>query len=165
MIKNTHIAALLLIILTIAGACTKTAEEAKTIHDTLRNGKWRQTSGTVRFQGQNGVDTTANYFADGVPACVKDDYIVFKENFSGVVEDADSTCGIGDPRELPFTWEVMKAESKLNIFNARRNFHTSSVYSEIISISEGNLSIRYVVYEQFTPGDIDTLTYTNEYTK
>lgn len=164
MIKNTHIAALLLMILTIAGACTKPAEEAKTIHDTLRNGKWRQTSGTVRFQGQNGVDTTGNYF-DNVPACIKDDYIVFKDNFGGVVEDADSTCGIGDPRERPFTWEVMKAESKLNIFNARRNFQTSSVYGEIVSISDGNLSIRYTVYEQFTPGDIDTLTYTNEYSK
>ncbi len=161
MIKNVYISLLLVI---VAGACTKT-EEAKTVHDTLRNGKWRQSSGTVRFQGQNGIDSTYNYFTDGVAACVKDDYIVFKENFSGVVEDADSSCGVGDPREIPFTWEVMKAETKLNIFNARRNFHTSSVYGEIVSVSESALSIRYVVYEQFTPGDIDTLTYTNDYTK
>jgi len=165
MAKNTYTTLLVVSLLVILGACKKTPEEAETIHDTLREGKWRQVSGLVRFQGMNGVDSTSDYFSDLVPSCVKDDYIVFKANFDGVIEDADTTCGVGDPYELPFTWEVREGGTQLNIYNAIRNFRTASVHGKILNLSGGNLSLEYTVYEQFTPGDIDTLTYTNEYSK
>jgi hypothetical protein len=161
MMKQFAAAAFLLV---TALSCTK-VEEPEMVQDKLRNGKWRQTAGTVRFQGR-GIDSTSNYFADSVlPVCIMDDYLVFKENFSGLVNDADFSCGTGDPQEMPFTWEVKEAGNKLNIFNARRYFQTHSVYGELIEISESKFTLRYVVREQTTPGVIDTLTYENSYEK
>ena len=153
------LAALLLVAI---ASCTK-LEEPETVQDMLRNGQWRQVSGSVRLQG-HGVDTTTDYFAD-VPECVQDDYIVFNENFSGAMNDNAVSCGTGDPQEIPFTWEVKEAGARLNIFSAQRFFRTGSVYAEIVTISDGKLSLRYVVHDQTTPGIIDTLTYENSYSK
>ncbi len=152
-----------LLVVMVAVSCKK-ADETRSGQDILRSGKWKQSGGVLKAKGFH-LDTTFNYLKD-YPDCLKDDYLVFRGNFDGVVNAGDR-CAQDDPGETEFTWELVNNGANLNIYSAPDYFATSNVNAKVVNLTEGLLAIRYTIYEA-SPLDntkTDTITFSNSYSK
>lgn len=153
-----------LLVVAVAASCKKT-DEPKTGHDTLRAGKWKQSTGRIKVKGFN-IDTTYDYFVD-LPDCRKDDYLEFRTNFDGVVNTAANKCTSAESDESDFTWELVNNDQNLNVYTAEDFFGTSNVKSDVVSLSEDKLAIKYTFLTKNMTDTTrrDTITMNNAYTK
>ena len=83
--------------LLVFSACKK-SETTITREEELRSGKWRMTAGTERWDPAIGRDTIIHYY-DSLPACKKDDYLVFLSGMAGTQNSAEK-CELSEPDDV-----------------------------------------------------------------
>lgn len=118
----TFSAALLLV------ACTKTPEEPqKNRGNILRTGKWKVSGGTIKQKLPNGKYTD-NKYLDFVPACHKDDYIVFDSGVKAAVFSGTEKCNPGDAASISFLWNLSNKENMISMYDGFNIIYMDSSY-------------------------------------
>jgi hypothetical protein len=147
----------------IFASCEK-VEKEKYYQDLLRNGSWKQTSGTYKFRPPTATVDSTVYYYDSLGSCKKDDYLVFQINFDGLVHEGGSKCNTSDRTETPFTWDISGDGTVMHVFKATEHFETDNVNGKVMNISENSFTIQYVVYQTYS-GVLIPTTFTNTYVR
>ena len=157
---------LLTTIIIAAFASCSTVESPITREDELREGKWKRTAGTEKWDPAIGVDTLIRSY-DALPDCKKDDYLVFRTNFDGSQFNADK-CDFSEPDEISFRWELVENGSKINFWSATQTFfNQNAVNASFVSYNPSQFTIKYTEYLR-NPSDTtmrDTVVYTQTFSK
>lgn len=129
-------------------AACKKVDDTQSPEDSLRGGQWRRSSLKSTFQG-----TTTDGFAL-LPDCLKDNTLEFKMNRSGT-ERRNNRCNAGDPESTDFQWEFYNSGKNLRLYNIAETFGGAvdlgqglSINAEVLTLSDNQLSLRYVFYKQ-----------------
>ncbi|HRO42747.1 MAG TPA: hypothetical protein PL009_07915 [Flavipsychrobacter sp.] len=147
-------------------ACNKKGETTVTREDELRSGKWKMIAGTHRWDPAIGKDTTIHYY-DSLPACKKDDYLIFANSFAGT-QNSGEKCDLSEPEAIDFRWYLENNGTKINFYNAFQTFlHQEAVSAPFLTYGPSEFSIRYF---EFVKSGIDsfrndTVTYTYTFRK
>ena len=126
-------------------ACKKT-DETTSPEDTLRTGQWKRYSIKGSHKDAMGVVTVFDLYP-GLPDCIKDNGLEFKENYVGT-EHRNGACSAGDASEAKFQWEFYNSGQSIRIYNATETFQTSDIDADVITMSETQISMRYKAISQ-----------------
>ena len=156
--------------LIIFSACKK-ADTPASRQDELRNGKWRNSGGTVRLDWYGFNDTTHTYnkylglIGD---TCKADDYLVFRENFDGEQYGNTMKCSNADPEFVQFRWQLFEDDKGIYFLNANETFlKRSTIKADFVNYTEGRFTMRYVRYDTSLVDNnyLDTTTFTQTFIK
>lgn len=107
--------------LLILVACGKKPTSTPNRADILRTGKWKVSSGTITVNLPNGRDTTLDYMTF-IPACHRDDYILFDSGNAAAIYSGGSKCNAGDPDHIDFVWLLHRDnESLIDLYGGFNN--------------------------------------------
>jgi hypothetical protein len=150
--------AALLVLFAIA-SCNKTPTSTSTVESTLRNGKWKLSSGTLSMRLPNGKDTSLDYYNLIVPACHKDDYIDFSSGLYGGVFSNTIKCDASDPDSVGFAWTLSNNNTSISIYNSQ-NFYFAAQETilpyHIDTISHSPLQLDSLTYSG-GPSKVDSI--------
>jgi hypothetical protein len=153
-------------LLVVFASCKKEGESTPTREDELRSGKWKMIAGTHRWDPAIGKDTVIRYY-DSLPACKKDDYLVFGQVQDGQ-QHSGNKCDLSEPDAVDFKWYLENNGSKINFYNAFQTFlGQEAVSAPFTSYGPSEFTIRYVEFMK-NPTDTlrnDTVTYTYTFQK
>jgi len=155
------VCALLLIV-----SCKK-VETPTSREEELRDGKWRLNVSTLKVSPYMGPVTTINLLSL-MSDCLKDDYIVFKENYQATQNSNGNKCSNADPDEIMFRWELYNNGTSIQIWNATQTFLGFTTYSgDLINYSTSRFTIRRTEYSisSIDPTKFDTSAYTQTFVK
>ncbi len=154
--------------LTIFAACKK-VETPDSREEELRNGRWKRTDLKIKYDPYIGKDTLLPYYDSVMPACKKDNFIIFGLNHDATLNAGDVKCdNIPDPETLPFWWSLEENKTRMTLLNANDMFFDSStIDAKIDAYGPSQFKISYV---EFHPNAInntrkDTLTFFYTFTK
>lgn len=137
-------------------ACTK-VDVPPSMQEQLREGKWKYQYGLKTYYDNTiSIKRTDSVF---LQECEKDDYLVFRENFSGAHNTGEEKCAGGENSENDFRWGIINNDKEMFIYDGE-SFFDQDVNAEIVKFDEGNLIIRYNHYDiDETVTTVDTTTF------
>ncbi len=157
---------LLTAVVLVGLASCKKAETAVTRQDELRMGNWKMVAGTIKMDPAIGADTLIHYY-DSLPACKKDDYMVFLTNYDGT-QNSGTKCDASEPDMVQFRWELYDNGEGISFWNANNTFFGKpAVSAPFVSYTSSRFTIRYVEYviNAINNTKRDTITYTHTFAK
>lgn len=139
----------------LLASCTKIDPDANpSREETMRDGRWKMQSGTVRYKFfdilRGRVDSSANM---EIKECRNDDELIFREKNEGAHIPGEVTCSINETAEVEFRWGLSRNDSSIFIYDAKEYFG-SDINAEFIEFYNDKFGIRYSEY-------IDVLTKTD----
>lgn len=161
--------------LLMLASCSKKETTDPTNDSLLRNGKWKITNYTIRYDTA-GMEKVIDMMV-GRDTCRTDDYITFDSSYTGMQQTGKLSCG-SELTTVPFEW-AWKDNQKTIVFN---NAHYTLGYSKlsdfngithveakVVKLTSKNLTISYEYDVQYLkasprtdPPTLDTI-YTRRY--
>lgn len=150
-------------------ACKK-VETPNSREQELREGRWKHSAMTMKYDPFIGKDTTYNLF-DSLPVwppCKKDNFIMFGSGLDARQYRGDLKCNESEPESVPFHWNLDNDKNTLNLWSVDNTFFGKAIISAPFKqYSTERFVIEYV---DLVPSPInntkkDTLTYTHTFVK
>ncbi len=104
------------LMLLLASCSKKTTVTTPNREDALRTGKWMIESGTITVKLPDGRDTILNYM-NFLPACHKDDYLVFHTGVDAALHSGSNICSPSDPDSITFKWGFNSTQKNLSLYH------------------------------------------------
>lgn len=154
--------------ITLFAACTKVDSPASR-EEELRNGRWHRSGLKIKYDPYIGDDKLEDYYANSLPDCKKDNYIVFGINHDALLRSGDNRCSdVPDPDNVAFYWSLENNKNRITLLNANDMFFDSStIDAKFEKYSNNQFEISYVEYQPnaFNMTKKDTITYYFTFTK
>lgn len=152
--------------LTLLLAACKKSEDTISDEDMLRGGQWKRASLTATYRLQTGALTTENIYTP-MDTCLKDNTLEFKVNYVGTERKNFLRCGVGDPDETTFNWEIYNSGNNIRLYNVTELFGgESAINAQVINLTANELSIQYRLIDvDSATHDMDTVTYADIFRK
>lgn len=112
-------------------------------------GEWRFTHIYLDEESVLTTGVPVNDDYPNSPPCAKDNYVVFRADSTGELNEGASTCEPTDPQTRPFRWRMYNNAKEL-IFRPGYRF-------DILQLDEKHLKMRTEMLDRISPYFVETL--------
>jgi hypothetical protein len=123
----------------------------------LINKEWRATADVVVSTNSAGVVTTTDRYRD-YPACQKDDFIRFNDDFTLLISEGPGKCAPNDPQTATGTWSWNADKTIITMTDPSLDPNLPSTLSGPADLTSTSFTVRQT-YTQNGVNNVRTLTY------
>lgn len=129
----------------------KKVEVPQSKQEKMRASDWRVDTIMITYLTSTGADSEVQggwkRIENGVetydkPNCIKDDYIKFKQNFSGSHITGPDKCLSNEANEIDFTWGLTEADTKIYVYGLY-NLFTQDVNADMLYFQDDEFAFTF----------------------
>ncbi|TPG72410.1 lipocalin family protein [Hymenobacter nivis] len=129
-----------LLIAAVFSSCKKSGDDTAPSAELLTSKKWRL-SADAYTDVAGGTATTTNAYAT-LPACKRDDYLMFNADKSLTTDEGPTRCSTTLPQTLTGTWSISADQAKLTSHTV--GYSSFILHADVVELSATALHLRTV---------------------